>query len=158
MRVHLGTAEIIGRISLLDRDELEPGAEVGVQILLEEPVAVWPGDHYVVRSYSPVHTIGGGMVLGNLSPRKRKRLAESDRQYNTEVFRIMQDGTFEEKVLLLLKEAGAKGLTFDELAIRTGTFGKHLQKALTIPISTKKMVVVDSASQRYVDVQVAEKT
>lgn len=158
VRVHLGTAEIIGRISLLDRDELEPGKEVGIQLLLEEPVAVWPGDRYVVRSYSPVATIGGGNVLGNLSPKKRKRLTDSDRLYNRDVFQTMMEGNFEEKVLLLLKEAGAKGLTFDELAVRVGLFGKHLKKALNEPLSTKKMVVVDSASQRYVDVQVAEKT
>jgi selenocysteine-specific elongation factor len=44
VRVHLGTAELIGRVSLLDRDELEPGEETGIQILLEQPVAVWPGD------------------------------------------------------------------------------------------------------------------
>ena len=36
MRVHLGTAEIMARVSLLDRDELQPGDEAGVQLLLEE--------------------------------------------------------------------------------------------------------------------------
>ncbi|WP_163336874.1 selenocysteine-specific translation elongation factor [Desulfopila sp. IMCC35008] len=158
VRVHLGTAEILGRISLLDRDELEPGQEVGVQILLEEAVAVWPGDNYVVRSYSPVATIGGGTILGNISPRKRKRATDSDREYNREVFQVLLEGSFEEKMLLFLKESGAAGLTFDDLAIRVGLFGKHLKKALTDPLSTKKMVVVDSASQRYVVVEIAEQT
>jgi selenocysteine-specific elongation factor len=158
VRVHLGTAEIIGRISLLDRDELEPGEEVGVQILLENPVAVWPDDHFVVRSYSPVATIGGGRVLGNISPRKRKRLTDADRAYNQEVFQVLIEGSLEERALLFLRESGARGLTFDDLAIRLGLFGKHLKKALNDPLSTKKMVVVDSAAQRYVDVQIAEKT
>jgi selenocysteine-specific elongation factor len=158
VRVHLGTAEIIGRISLLDRDELEPGDEVGVQILLEKPVAVWPDDHFVVRSYSPVATIGGGKVLGNISPRKRKRLTDADRAYNQDVFQVLMEGGLEERALLFLRESGAKGLTFDDLAIRLGLFGKHLKKALNDPLSTKKMVVVDSAAQRYVDVQIAEKT
>ena len=158
VRVHLGTAEILGRISLLDRDELQAGEEVGVQLLLEEPVAVWPGDNYVIRSYSPVATIGGGTVLGNVSPRKRKRLGEADRRYNVEIFQTLLHGSFEDKVLLLLRESGGSGLTFDDLAIRTGLFGKHLKKALTEPISTKKMVVVDSASQRYVDAGIAETT
>lgn len=158
VRVHLGTAEIIGRISLIDRDELEPGEEVGVQILLEKPVAVWPEDRFVIRSYSPVATIGGGRVLGNLSPRKRKRLTEADRAYNVEIFNTLIEGDLTDRCLLFLKESGAKGLTFDDLAIRLGLFGKHLKKALTEPLSTKKMVVVDSAAQRYVDVQIAEKT
>jgi len=158
VRVHLGTAELIGRVSLLDRDELEPGQEAGVQLLLESPVAVWPDDHFVIRSYSPVATIGGGRVLGNVSPRKRKRLTESDRAYNRKIFQVFLEGSIEERTLVFLKESGARGLTFDDLAIRLGLFGKHLKKALNDPLSTKKMVVVDSASQRYVDVEIAEKT
>ena len=158
VRVHLGTAEIIGRVSLLDRDELEPGEEAGVQLLLESPVAVWPDDHFVIRSYSPVATIGGGRVLGNVSPRKRKRLTEADRAYNRKIFQVFLEGSVEERTLAYLKESGARGLTFDDLAIRLGLFGKHLKKALNDPLSTKKMGVVDSASQRYVDVEIAEKT
>lgn len=158
VRVHLGTAEIIGRVSLLDRDELEPGGEAGIQLLLESPVAVWPDDHFVIRSYSPVATIGGGRVLGNVSPRKRKRLTESDRAYNRQLFQTFLEGTVDERTLAYLKESGARGLTFDDLAIRLGLFGKHLKKALNDPLSTKKMVVVDSAAQRYVDVGIAEKT
>lgn len=157
VRVHLGTAEIIGRISLLDRDELQPGDEVVVQLLLEEKAAVWPDDRFVIRSYSPVATIGGGMVLGNVSPRKRKRLTDTDRQYNQEMLEILQDGTVEEKALFFLRESREVGLTADEMGIRLGLFGKHLKKALNDPISTKKMVVVDSGSQRYVVVEIAEK-
>jgi len=149
IRVHLGTAEIMGRISLLDRDELLPGDEAPVQLLLEEPIAVWPDDHFVIRSYSPVATIGGGTILGNKSPRKRKRLAEKDRHYNTEVFATLQNGTHADKALLFLKESGMSGLTFEDLAIRLGVFGKHLTKILNEPLSAKRMVVIDSATQRY---------
>ena len=54
VRVHLGSAEIMGRVVLLEDEVLAPGTETNVQVLLEEPVGVWPGDRYVVRSYSPV--------------------------------------------------------------------------------------------------------
>jgi len=156
VRVHLGTAELIGRVSLLDRDELLPGGEAPVQLLLESEVAVWSGDRYVIRSYSPVATIGGGTVLGNVSPRKRKRLTEKDRGYNESVFETLQTADPGEIALLHLRESGMAGLTFDDLAIRLGVFGKHLTKILNIPLSTKQMVVVDSASQRYVDKSVAD--
>jgi selenocysteine-specific elongation factor len=157
VRVHIGTREVMGRVSLLDRDVLEPGEEAGIQLLLEEPVVVWPGDKYVIRSYSPVITIGGGTVLGNVSMKKRKRLADKDRDYNRTIFSILNTGTQEDKILLLLRESGTKGLNFDQLAIRLGLFGKHLKKALNEPLSTKKMVVVDSATQRYLDLDVANK-
>ncbi|MCP3933568.1 MAG: selenocysteine-specific translation factor, partial [Bacteroidetes bacterium] len=61
-----------------------------------------------------------------------------------------------EKILLFLRESRELGLTADQLGIRLGLFGKHLKKALQDPISTKKMVVVDSATQRYVIVDIAE--
>ena len=157
IRVHLGTAEILGRVSLLDRDEIKPGEEAGVQLLLENTASVWPGDRYVVRSYSPVATIGGGMVLGNVSPRKRKRLLEHDRMYNRQILPILKDGSIEDKALFFLREIGELGLTADDLGIRLGLFGKHLKKALSDPISTKKIIVVDSAAQRYVSVEIAER-
>ncbi|MFW2365959.1 MAG: selenocysteine-specific translation elongation factor, partial [Desulforhopalus sp.] len=156
VRIHLGTSEIIGRVSLLDRDEILPGEETVVQLLLENTAAVWPGDRYVIRSYSPVNTIGGGMVLGNVSPRKRKRLLEHDRDYNRSIQKVLMNGSIEEKVLLFLRESREYGLNADELGIRLGLFGKHLKKVLNEPISTKKMVVVDSATQRYVVVEISE--
>ena len=82
-----------------------PGDEAIIQLLLEEKAAIWSGDRYVIRSYSPVATIGGGMVLGNVSPRKRKRLSEVDRQYNQAIQQILQHGTVEDKALFFLRES-----------------------------------------------------
>ncbi len=157
IRAHIGSSEVIGRISLLDRDELQPGEESMVQLLLEKKVAVWSGDRYVIRSYSPVATIGGGVIVGNISPRKRKRLSEIDRKYNQTLGPFLLKGTVEEKILFFLRESGETGLTANDLGIRLGLFGKHLKKALSDPLSTKKMVVVDSATQRYVIRDIAEK-
>lgn len=156
VRVHLGTAEIMGRISLLDRDLLQPGETAGIQILLEDAVAVWPGDRYVVRSYSPVATIGGGEILGNMPPRKRKRLTDRDRSENEKVFQVLQGDNIEEKILLFLRERGTLGLSFDELAVRLGTFGKQLKKIITAPLSSRKIVVVDSTTQRYLTKSVSD--
>jgi selenocysteine-specific elongation factor len=63
VRVHLGTAELLAVVSLLDRERLAPGGECIAQLYLSEPaVAVW-GQPLVVRSESPMTTIGGGRVL-----------------------------------------------------------------------------------------------
>lgn len=156
VRVHLGTAEIMGRVSLLDRDLLQPGETAGVQLLLEEAVAVWPGDRYVVRSYSPVATIGGGEILGNMPPRKRKRVTEHHRQNNSKTFDILLDENKEEKILLFLKERGTLGLSFGELAVRLGIFGKQLKKILSGPLSSRKIVVVDSTTQRYLNKNISD--
>ncbi len=156
VRVHMGTSEIMGRVSLLDRDELSPGEKAAVQLLLENPMAVWPGDHYVIRSYSPMVTIGGGMVLGNLSPRKRKRLTEKDRNYNHDIFTTLRSDNLQAKVLLLLLESGTRGLSYDDLAVRLGIFGKQLEKVLQEPISSRKIVVIDSGAKQVMAVEFAD--
>jgi len=76
VRFHLGTTEILGRLHLLDRDEISPGQEGFAQILLEEPVLAAPGDRFVLRFYSPTYTIAGGKVL-SVAKFKLKRFKQS---------------------------------------------------------------------------------
>ncbi|SPF32442.1 Selenocysteine-specific elongation factor [Candidatus Desulfosporosinus infrequens] len=76
VRFHLGTTEILGRLHLLEQEELAPGQEGFAQILLEEPVVAVPGDRFVLRFYSPAHTIAGGKVLG-VADFKQKRFKEN---------------------------------------------------------------------------------
>jgi len=63
MRVHIGTAEIMARVVLLEVDHLEPGGDGLVQLRLEAPTAAAAGERFVLRSYSPATTLGGGIVL-----------------------------------------------------------------------------------------------
>ena len=72
VRFHTGTSEIMGNIILIDREALDPGQATVAQIRLDTPVALVKDDRYVIRSYSPVRTIGGGKVI-NPIPLKHKR-------------------------------------------------------------------------------------
>jgi len=155
VRVHLGTREIVGRILLLETETIAPGETSRIQLLLQEPAAVWPGDHYVIRSYSPITTIGGGIILNNAS-RKRKRALERDRAANRAHFAALAAADSEQRLLLLVEECGAKGITADQLAARTGVFSKKLKKQLQHPISTGALLVIDSESQRLLAAPVAE--
>ncbi|MBC2724160.1 selenocysteine-specific translation elongation factor [Desulfosporosinus sp.] len=76
VRFHLGTTEILGRIHLLDHQELIPGQEGFAQILLEDSVLAAPGDRFVLRFYSPTFTIAGGKVL-SVAEFKAKRFKQS---------------------------------------------------------------------------------
>ncbi|TVS17581.1 MAG: selenocysteine-specific translation elongation factor [Planctomycetaceae bacterium] len=76
VRVHLGTAELLATLLLLDRDEAVPGESVPAQLFLSQPaVAIW-AQPLVVRTESPVSTIGGGLVLNPHAERLRKPDAE----------------------------------------------------------------------------------
>ena len=63
VRFFLGTREALGRVRLLDQEELKPGSLAYAQLELEKPVVADKGDRFVIRSYSPMHTIGGGTVI-----------------------------------------------------------------------------------------------
>jgi selenocysteine-specific elongation factor len=152
VRVHIGTAEIMGRIVLLDNEELEPGAEANVQILLEEQVGCWPGDRYVVRSYSPIYTIGGGVVL-NGSPRKRKRFREE----NKEIFKTYRKNDPENLALLHIRESSYNGIILDKLAVKMGVFGNRLKKLLQQPLSGRKILLIEQEKQRMVSSEVYDK-
>lgn len=155
VRVHVGTREITGRVVFMESDDAQPGENANLQIILKEPAAVWPGDKYVIRSYSPVRTIGGGTILNNAPP-KRKRVTEKDRENNHRIFATYTQGSDDDRLLLFLDESGTSGLTQDQLATRLGVFGKRLKKILQQPVSAGDILVVDSERQRLLSAAVME--
>jgi len=72
IRFHCGTSEIMGRVVLLDHEQLPPGAEGLVEVQLEAPTVVAPADRYVLRLHCPVLTVGGGRVIGTHRRRLRR--------------------------------------------------------------------------------------
>lgn len=114
VRVHIGTAEVMARVVLLDRDRMMAGQDGLAQLRLERPVLARRGDRFVVRSYSPVTTIGGGMVLEPTTP-KRRRLTEADR--------ALLDGLEHDAraaLPLLVEAAHWRGLPIADLPLRLG--------------------------------------
>lgn len=73
VRFYLGTRETLGRVILLDQEELAQDSLAYAQLELEEAVVAVKGDRFVLRSYSPMHTIGGGVVIDPLPRRKHRR-------------------------------------------------------------------------------------
>ena len=78
VRVHLATVEVLARVALFGEPEIVPGGKTFAQLRLEKPAVARAGDRFVVRSYSPVATIAGGVVLEPVPP-KRKRLSQDER-------------------------------------------------------------------------------
>lgn len=79
VHVHHGTREVLGRVLLMDGEQLSPGESALAQLRLEEPIAPRYEDRFIVRSYSPMYTIGGGVILDVLPPR-RTTLKEHERE------------------------------------------------------------------------------
>ncbi|SHI70377.1 selenocysteine-specific translation elongation factor [Lutispora thermophila] len=93
LRIYHGSAEVFGRVVLLDREELLPGENAFVQMRLEEQIACQKDDRFVIRFYSPMITIGGGTIL-DPNPPKRKRFREE----NIEELSVKEKGDIEDIV------------------------------------------------------------
>ena len=101
-RLHFlsGTTELLCRIILLDKEELEAGEEGYCQILLEQEMVFAKGDPFLLRFYSPVETIGGGTVL-EVNAKKKKRFKEDA----INALRRKEEGSLEETVESYFLEA-----------------------------------------------------
>lgn len=143
IRFHLGTDEALGRIVLLDRDELHPGEEAYAQIVLEKPIVGYKGDPFVIRYYSPVTTIGGGTIIDANAP-KQKRFKEDV---------LEQLATKEEGSLydLLLQEMHAKPeqtITVTDLVKKTGAKEEDVKSELDQLLDDEK--VYDLKNNEYI--------
>ena len=103
MQVHLyhGSAVMLAKVVLLERDALEPGESGYAQLRMTEPIASKNGDRFVVRFYSPLETIGGGVILDD-APMKHKRNVPSV----IAALKIKEGGSAADRVLQLIDEAG----------------------------------------------------
>jgi selenocysteine-specific elongation factor len=75
VHLHMGTAKVTARIALLDRDEMKPGESVLAQVHLDSPLVAHRQDRFIIRSYSPMTTIGGGQII-DPAPKKHKRFRD----------------------------------------------------------------------------------
>ncbi|RLC30680.1 MAG: selenocysteine-specific translation elongation factor [Deltaproteobacteria bacterium] len=145
VRFHTGTSEVPGILILLDREELAPGDSIVAQLRLDAPLALVKDDRFVIRSYSPVRTIGGGRVLNPIPP-KHKR-------FKPEVFEGLQkidDQSPGQVIAYHVKEAGPAGVLFSHLKIMTNMADKPLNNAMQGLLTKKTVVLIDRENRRFV--------
>jgi selenocysteine-specific elongation factor len=107
---HAYTMETIAEARLYGAKQLKPGAEACVQLRFAEPMLLLPGDRFIVRQFSPVVTIGGGVVL-DASPATRRQRAEDAIAF----LKIMQEGSPEQVLSARVARRGAVGLRLGDV-------------------------------------------
>jgi selenocysteine-specific elongation factor len=111
---HSGTAETEAEVRLLDSlQPLQPGATARIRLLLKEPLPLMPGDRFIVRMFSPVVTIGGGVILENTPPPRMRRLTVAGR------LRTLETLDLRGRLALYAKET-QPGISLREAVARTG--------------------------------------
>jgi selenocysteine-specific elongation factor len=109
---HQGTAETIAEVTLLEGAQLTPGGSALAYLRLNDEVFLLPGDRFIVRQFSPVVTIGGGVVLQTVKRRRAKDPAA------LKLLPILESGN-KEAILLALLEEASRGLTLGGIVSRT---------------------------------------
>ncbi|HKN19556.1 MAG TPA: SelB C-terminal domain-containing protein, partial [Dissulfurispiraceae bacterium] len=109
-RVHFyaGTSETLARIIVYNGEEARPGVSCYCQFRLEDRVVVLSGDRYIIRSFSPLETIGGGKIL-DPSPVRRKKSAGIDDLV------VFKDGSLKDKVGMKVRQSRLRGVSAGEI-------------------------------------------
>jgi selenocysteine-specific elongation factor len=134
MRFHQGSAEVMGRVYLIGEDQLQPGEKAFAQIRLDSPTLSCPGDRFIIRRYSPVTTIGGGVVLAILPEKHTRKKTEAvlNRLDRLETALLQGEGGFDLVLVEQLVAAGGhRGLNIRELVSRTGFVENHIESCLS---------------------------
>jgi selenocysteine-specific elongation factor len=118
---HAGSAEIEAEVRLFDAGPaLRPGATATARIILRDPALLLPGDRFIIRMFSPVITIGGGVVLDNAGLRYRKKADAAAR------LKTIAEASPAQRVAILARESGC-GIGLTALVARTGLLASEIE-------------------------------
>jgi selenocysteine-specific elongation factor len=125
IRFHHLSAELLGTIRFVDATgaELQPGMGAFAQVRLEAPIVAVAGDRFVIRRYSPAFTIGGGTIID-------AHLPKLSRGTRAEILEKLASASLPERVELMAKLQGVRGVSLEELQARTGIRVETLTKEL----------------------------
>jgi selenocysteine-specific elongation factor len=151
IRFHLGTDETLGRVVLLDRDELLPGEEAYAQIVMEKQVVAYKGDPFVIRYYSPVNTIGGGTIIDPNAPRQKR--------FREEVLNdlmVKEEGSLYDLALHELETSGTEPLSVQEIARRSGSTESAIETEVQQLLEDEKITDAGSKGAYYFSIQAVQ--
>lgn len=140
---HHGSNEVMARIYLLDRDELAPGETAICQVRFTSPLAAVYGDRFVIRSFSPLRTIGGGSVVSPLGHNIKRHSDAVDE------VKGLADSDPSALAVRQLELAGVSGLNFAELMVVTNADTKSLDKVMNDLSGRQQAVLFDKDERRY---------
>ena len=148
---HQGTAEAIAEVILLDGDaEMAPGESGFVQLRLDARILVLPGDRFILRQFSPVVTIGGGVVLDARPSRHRRN------DPGVKLFLETLERGARDEILGALAEASSRVLTLRSIESRTGWMETEIREAATKLAASGRARILAEQPLTIVSMRLAE--
>jgi selenocysteine-specific elongation factor len=145
VRFHVHTSEIPARVYPMSADEIAPGERGIIQLRLEQPAVVLPGDRFVLRSFSMLVTIGGGVIV-------HPKAAKHRRPYDDVLkdLRVLETGELSGRMRVLYARAGYEGLSFASLRGLLGASGKELHSVYQKLLSAGRIIRFDPDGERSI--------
>lgn len=144
LRLYLGSKEVLCRAILLDDEMLTPGDEGYVQLRLEEEIIARKGDKFVVRFYSPMETIGGGVII-EANPKKKKRFDETVIE---ELF-IREQGSFTEVLENKIEDSKDYFISANELELKLSMKFKDFSEDINKLVEADEIYEFILSKERY---------
>ena len=139
IRLHIGAAEVLARVRVLDQPaEIAPGQTGLAQLRLELPVSAVHGDHFIIRNYSPAETIAGGVVLDPFASKHRGKEIETTRLR----LRQLLSGSRPEKLTTFVDSAALHGRRIEDLVAATGWKPAVVREVISVAVSEGAIVEV----------------
>ncbi|MGA8151313.1 MAG: selenocysteine-specific translation elongation factor [Terriglobales bacterium] len=149
---HSYTFESVASVVLYDRKQVAPGETALARLRLSEPSLLLPGDRFIVRRFSPVVTIGGGVVLENKTPERNKKKLE-----RLEYLELLAKASGPAALQARIAATGAHGLSIAEAVARTGWTARQIIAMLAALTEVSRMgdqlilkTLLDQIRQRLV--------
>lgn len=142
VRLYHGTSEIICRVVILDKEELNQGEEAYVQLRLEKPLTAQRNDRFVIRSYSPMYTIGGGSII-DPSAKKAKRF---DKKYLEEL-KVKESGKTENIIENNVKKLSDQYPKASDILKALGKNEEQIEEKLQLLVDENKIVRFDTGDK-----------
>ena len=138
-KFHTGTSEVTAAVYPMQGNRMEPGGEYLVQVRTKTPVVAGPGDHFILRTLSPVQTVGGGMIIESLERRSKR-----NRPNVCEDLQQQADATADEgrRVEYCVRKAPSLAAGEANLAIRAKVPRDRLPEILAELVDRKKIAAL----------------
>lgn len=134
---YLTTSETTGKIKLFGKTEILPDEDAFAHIKLNEPVVAMAGDRFVIRRFSPLETLGGGIILDPDPPKKNRELDHAHLD-------ILYSGELSDRIEIKIKRKGFKGISISELEGWINTDIKFIKTAVQQLIEKKKIIKAEN--------------
>jgi len=148
IKFHTGTSEIVATVYLLEESRATAGNDCLVQIRLNEPVVAAPRDRFILRTLSPVQTIGGGMIIEALPEKLKRNNPQTIQDAGDRALAVLNSKDFAE---YCIKTAEAFAATKAELSIRTKIPPEPLKAILDELVQQAKVLYLDSKLYIHTD-------